>query len=527
MKIQRVLPLAISVAAMVPVCLAQAPVSFSSVTSISGETPANIYPVDVNNDGLTDVVQDTGSNSPSGFTVSINQGNGQFKAPVTYTLPGTGTIPNCIAAHDFNNDGKADLAVPLDGTNKIAVYLGKGDGTFQAPLVSTVNLVSSYVFGQFGCAAADFNGDGNIDLVTWTANAGWDTPSGLTELYVIQGNGNGTFSASPHAVLASGPAQPEQQVFVGDYDRDSKADIATEIQVEDYSTGDTSSTTMHVLYGNNDFTFDDTTPYIYKGLMTIGSGDLNSDGYTDLFALVGGVTRATQLGVFYGGSRVFANYWIDLSNSNFVGAGPDGWWWQSQLATADYNGDGRMDLAAYATSPDYTQGEVNFFLAGSSPGVFTSQVVALPAAYKVQTTPVAGLFSGSFLNPDLALSQSNNYGDPPQNTPSYLTAMLNQDHNWFGPCIYPRAGAGINVCSPGLEYQSNSIFSAAANSFGNLRFITLWVDGKKAQEQHHTWGQHAFFQWRGAFSPGTHRAVIVAGDVDHREQKYSFTFTVQ
>src|SRR5215475_1197614 len=70
------------------ICAAQVPVSFSGTTSVSGDTPANIFTADVNNDGFTDIIQDSGQ-SPSGFTVSIANGDGTFQAPVFYALPGT------------------------------------------------------------------------------------------------------------------------------------------------------------------------------------------------------------------------------------------------------------------------------------------------------------------------------------------------------------------------------------------------------------------------------------------------------
>src|ERR1700679_334539 len=97
-----------------PLALAQAPVTMTqNVTSTGGSVPQNIYAVDLNNDGVLDLVQDT-VNRPKGFTVSIATGDGTFKAPVFYSVPSssntgvTSTAPTPIATGDFNNDGKAD-----------------------------------------------------------------------------------------------------------------------------------------------------------------------------------------------------------------------------------------------------------------------------------------------------------------------------------------------------------------------------------------------------------------------------------
>src|SRR5262245_51237760 len=45
----------------------------------------------------------------------------------------TQAIPTAIAAADFNNDGKLDVAVTNAGGHAMHVLLGKGDGTFQSP----------------------------------------------------------------------------------------------------------------------------------------------------------------------------------------------------------------------------------------------------------------------------------------------------------------------------------------------------------------------------------------------------------
>jgi hypothetical protein len=525
MHVPHVLPLALCV--FIPAAIsAQDPVSFSPVTSTAGETPANIYAVDVNNDGLTDIVQDTGQ-SPSAFSVSINYGNGTFKAPVTYTLPGSSTIPNCIAAADYNNDGNVDLAVPLLNTNQVAVYLGNGDGTFKSPVISTIDLPSGYVFSSAGCAAADFNADGDIDLAAWT-NYGQNSSSAVTEIYVLKGEGNGSFNSSPYPALANSTSfQPDQQLFVGDYDSDGKADIAATTSIED-NEGNTATTTIHVLYGNGNFTFDATTPYTGNGLISIGSGDLNSDGFTDLWALTNGHSANQQLGTFYGNaSRTFESYWIDTPLSNPVGASVDGWYWQPQLTMADYNGDAYMDLAAVAMNSNYAAGYMEFFLSNGQPGQFSTQVISLPYTYPFESEPVAGLFNGNYLTPDAILNQTPNGGSPPQNTPSYLTTELNHaSTGYFGPCQYPKSGEGFNPCQGGTVTGSTVLFSTSADSFGKLRKIELWVDGKKVSEQHHTWDSHAYFDYSSTYSNGYHQATFYAADVDNRLQRYDFPFTV-
>src|SRR6202048_1761670 len=396
----RLLPLALCVAGVVS---AQTPAPFSPVSSTTGPTPANIYAVDLNNDGVSDIVQDT-AQSPSAFTVSINNLDGTFKAPVTYTLPGSHTVPMPIATGDFNNDGKVDIAVILAGTNQVAVYLGNGNGTLQSPKLSTLSLPAGWNFNTGGVAAADFNADGKIDLVAWTTNFVSSLNPGTESLYVLEGDGAGGFS-NPTLALAGPTTQPDFQVFVGDYDSDGKADIATTTYTL-ARNGSTASTIVHVLYGNKDFTFSDTTPYTANGNLNLGSGDLNSDGFSDLYAITG-ASNTKQLGALYGNSsRTFSSYFMNFSNTYAAGSSPDGNNYMSELTIGDFNGDGRMDLAVMSWNAGYTQSYLDVLLAGSSPGKFPEQEIAPPKTYLWATPAVAGIFTSTRLVPGLAFNQS-------------------------------------------------------------------------------------------------------------------------
>jgi hypothetical protein len=157
-----------------------------------------------------------------------------------------------------------------------------------------------------------------------------------------------------------------ERLLVGDYDSDDNADLTVVVGAVDDSEGDITGTTVNVLYGNGGFTFEDTTPVSVGGLAAVGSGDLNSDGYTDLF-MVGGAA----LNTYYGQSdRTFAAYTQEIA----------GWFYFDSTLTdavkfpamADFNDDGRMDLDVEAH--DYTNyGFLVFFLAGSNHGQFDYQ----------------------------------------------------------------------------------------------------------------------------------------------------------
>ena len=146
-----------------------------------GYRPNSVVAVDLNGDGRVDLAV----TNQYDYTVSVLLGNGDGTFRPAMSFPTGGTFPAAIVAGDFNHDGKVDLAlVNMNGGSAatVAVFLGNGDGTFQAPV--------TYALISFNASAslvtADFNGDGNLDLAASVGN--------LT-ISVLLGNGDGSFQS--------------------------------------------------------------------------------------------------------------------------------------------------------------------------------------------------------------------------------------------------------------------------------------------------------------------------------------------
>lgn len=110
-------------------------------------------------------------------TIGINPHSDgiSFAAPTTAA---TGSTDISIATADFNGDGNTDLVSANVQSKTLSVLLGNGDGTFRTETLSTSpDSPCSVVTG-------DFNGDGKMDIV-----AGFFTDTIKTYF----GNGDGTF----------------------------------------------------------------------------------------------------------------------------------------------------------------------------------------------------------------------------------------------------------------------------------------------------------------------------------------------
>jgi hypothetical protein len=169
---------------------------------------------DFNGDGSPDIA-DGGSNS-AGLRVALNTGDRTFQSSSFYDEISFARM----TAGDFNGDGLADI-VFLGGSvfglgSGHGVLIGHGDGRFEWEPV-TQPVVRHW--GTQSLAAADFDGDGHLDLAALVSS----TPQSHGTLAIMTGNGDGTFRDPTDLGVSDSPTA----VASADFNADGLPDLAT------------------------------------------------------------------------------------------------------------------------------------------------------------------------------------------------------------------------------------------------------------------------------------------------------------
>lgn len=309
--------------------------------------PNVVATADFNGDGIPDLAV---SNSNSGqvlLTILLGNGDGTFTAAASPTV---GLYPDSIVVADFNGDGIPDLALTSVDQNIVTILLGVGDGTFtSAPNLNTVSTPQSVAMG-------DFNGDGIADLAV--VNAG--------SILIFLGNGDGTFTA----VSTSLPTGMSPiAVAVGNFNEDGIADLAVVNNCGNSYPCNNSNGTIMIFLGKGDGTFTQvaTTPTVGPSPTGLVVADFNGDGILDLaVADYDGENSGNAVTILLGmGDGTFkAPAYYSAPGLNF-----------RSLSVGDFNGDGISDLAVVG----FWHGTL-VYLQGKGDGTFAA---AIPIAANI------------------------------------------------------------------------------------------------------------------------------------------------
>jgi hypothetical protein len=294
---------------------------------------------DFNGDGVPDLAVVDSCGPTCGFiSILLGKGDGTFLAKTDYSV---GQSPSAIAAHDFNGDGKLDLAV-ANSSDSVSVLLGNGDGTFR----THVDFASTSA--PWGIAAGDFDGDKVPDLVVTHSGAPW-------AVTLMKGNGDGTFQSEQQlaTILATG------EVAAADLNGDGKLDLVLTV---------VSQGGVGVFLGKGDGTFQPEVNYttgVYP--FALAAQDMNGDGNLDL---VIADQDSNYLSVLLGtGDGTF-------SPRTNLPAGPSSpvQLYATAAVVGDFNGDGIPDLAVDEANFDYPGSGAVSVLLGKGKGLFQAPV---------------------------------------------------------------------------------------------------------------------------------------------------------
>jgi hypothetical protein len=301
--------------------------------------------------------------------ILLGNGAGGFSEAANSPLSTGSDNPGAVSVGDFNEDGKRDLALP--GTfGVLSILLGDGTGGFAAGVNTTTNgstlsflvadfnehthldvlmgnrMVPGTGTGSFGAPttvaipadsgagfAIDVNNDSHLDVVVASI-------SGLT---IVLGNGTGALFpgksyASGFTIFGAGSAF----AVPGDFNEDGKIDLAA---VQRRGVG--------ILDGDGTGAFNDALSYAVSVANPnyLVAADFNNDGKQDFATLSPNTAfpNGSKLEVALGDGN---GGFTQKSVSNFFISPP------AAIATADFNGDGKLDMAV--TQP--SNGRVSILL---------------------------------------------------------------------------------------------------------------------------------------------------------------------
>ena len=419
---------------------------------VSGASPVSLITGDLGNGKPALIVANSGSGSNS-VSVLVNTTADQTSFPFIYnhflnnmTEYTTGVGPQAIVTADLDGNGNLDVIVANANSGTISVFFNYGAGTFSPtnakdglgqPLYNRVDYALQGA--PSGLVAADFNGDGKIDLAVTDAgrrsvfvllnkytqytkfvnstNGAVTYTGGRTKIFNVDYAGRVTGTAY---AVGNGP----QSVAAADVDNDGDMDLlvanasdnSVSVLLNNGGTLGTFAAAYHIRGG-------------FAGPSNIVVGNLDNDIHNLVdFAVVN--RGSNTVTVVSNDGNAFKDY-ILIDNTKLTPAGlPNPRYLQTikspsnytipgrayALAIGDFDGDGRKDIAVVSDqtktltilwneeNPDYAAGVTSW-----PPVLFFSQSYVELTDYSVGLAVVDldGRNSNAGIPDDLAIVHKN------------------------------------------------------------------------------------------------------------------------
>jgi RHS repeat-associated protein len=324
-----------------------------------GSGAVGFWPMDVDGDGRTDLVQGWNNNGWLVLIVYKSYGSGFSSGTGYSTGQGVGAVG--FWPMDANGDGKTDLVQGWNnnGTLGLITYLSNGT-TFGSPLHSW----TGQGVGAVGFWPMDINGDGKTDLVqAWNNN-------GTLVLVTYQAHGAGFVAGLGYSTGQGGGA-------VGFWPMDVNGDGKTDF-VQGWNNNGTLGLITYLSNGTQFETARHTGTMDGANAVGFWPMDVNGDGRTDL---VQGWDNNGRLDFIVHPSNR-SGFGPAVGTAGNQGVNAVGFW------PMDVSGDGKTDLVQ-GWSNGGKMALISYVASGSTPDLLSSFTSSLGATTQIQYAPAS------------------------------------------------------------------------------------------------------------------------------------------